>query len=51
MHKYRMDLALQFHTDVLIIGAGPTGSVLVLDLTRRGVNERIIDGAAQSFPG
>lgn len=37
--------------DVLVIGAGPTGSVLALDLARRGLNVRIIDQGAQSFPG
>src|SRR6202790_4130185 len=30
-------------TDVLIVGAGPTGLVLALWLTRLGVNVRIID--------
>jgi 2-polyprenyl-6-methoxyphenol hydroxylase-like FAD-dependent oxidoreductase len=38
-------------TDVLIVGAGPAGSVLALDLVRRGVRVRIIDKASGSFPG
>ncbi len=35
------------HTDVLIIGAGPTGLVLALWLTKLGVKVRIIDKTAQ----
>jgi 2-polyprenyl-6-methoxyphenol hydroxylase-like FAD-dependent oxidoreductase len=35
------------HTDVLIIGAGPTGLVLALWLTRLGVKVRIIDKTAE----
>src|SRR2546426_2914114 len=34
-------------TDVLIIGAGPTGLVLALWLTRLGVRVRIIDKTAE----
>ncbi|MCP3707731.1 FAD-dependent oxidoreductase [Paraburkholderia sp. CNPSo 3274] len=37
--------------DVLIVGAGPTGSALAVDLARRGVRIRIIDRNAQGFPG
>ncbi|WP_339692724.1 FAD-dependent oxidoreductase [Celeribacter baekdonensis] len=37
--------------DVLIVGAGPTGSTLGVDLARRGVKVRIIDRNPQSFPG
>jgi len=37
--------------DVLIIGAGPTGTVLAIDLARRGLNVRIIESNATSFPG
>jgi 2-polyprenyl-6-methoxyphenol hydroxylase-like FAD-dependent oxidoreductase len=33
--------------DILIIGAGPTGLVLALWLTRLGVRVRVIDKAAQ----
>src|SRR3954453_14644432 len=35
------------HSDVLIIGAGPTGLGLALWLTRLGVKVRIIDKAAE----
>ena len=35
------------HTDVLIIGAGPTGLVLALWLTKLGVKVRIIDKTAK----
>ncbi|MEV0358121.1 FAD-dependent monooxygenase [Nocardia sp. NPDC050697] len=37
--------------DVLIVGAGPTGTALAIDLTRRGVGVRIIDSAAHGFEG
>jgi 2-polyprenyl-6-methoxyphenol hydroxylase-like FAD-dependent oxidoreductase len=32
-------------TDVLIVGAGPTGLTLACDLARRGIATRIIDRA------
>jgi 2-polyprenyl-6-methoxyphenol hydroxylase-like FAD-dependent oxidoreductase len=34
-------------SDVLIIGAGPTGLVLALWLTKLGVNVRIVDKTAE----
>lgn len=37
--------------DVLIVGAGPVGTVLAVDLARRGLDVRIIDKASASFPG
>lgn len=37
--------------DVLIVGAGPTGTALAVDLARRGLNIRIVDKAAASFEG
>jgi 2-polyprenyl-6-methoxyphenol hydroxylase-like FAD-dependent oxidoreductase len=38
-------------TDVLVVGAGPTGLTLALDLARRGVAVRIIDQAPEPFGG
>ena len=35
------------HSDVLIIGAGPTGLILALWLTRLGVKVRIVDKTAE----
>jgi 2-polyprenyl-6-methoxyphenol hydroxylase-like FAD-dependent oxidoreductase len=37
--------------DVLVVGAGPTGSALALDLKRRGVRVRLIDRADRAFEG
>ena len=37
--------------DVLVVGAGPTGTALAIDLVRRGLDIRIIDKAAGSFEG
>ncbi|MCE5290803.1 MAG: FAD-dependent oxidoreductase [Nocardiaceae bacterium] len=37
--------------DVLVVGAGPAGTALAIDLARRGLDIRIIDKAAHSFPG
>ncbi|GAA3886252.1 FAD-dependent monooxygenase [Saccharothrix violaceirubra] len=38
-------------TTVLIIGAGPTGLTLAVDLARRGVDFRIVDRAPRPFGG
>jgi 2-polyprenyl-6-methoxyphenol hydroxylase-like FAD-dependent oxidoreductase len=38
-------------TDVLIVGAGPTGLTLACDLARRGVRHRLVDAADGGFPG
>ncbi|MFF3685499.1 FAD-dependent monooxygenase [Streptomyces sp. NPDC002187] len=38
-------------TDVLVVGAGPTGLALACDLTRRGVSVRVVDKADGLFPG
>ncbi|MDN5858105.1 MAG: FAD-dependent monooxygenase [Pseudonocardia sp.] len=38
-------------TDVVIVGAGPTGLTLAVDLARRGIGVRIIDGADSHFVG
>ena len=40
-----------YETSVLIAGAGPTGLTLALDLARRGISFRLIDGAAFPFTG
>ncbi|GAA3434243.1 FAD-dependent oxidoreductase [Kutzneria kofuensis] len=37
--------------DVLIAGAGPTGTTLAIDLVRRGLGVRVIDKAAHAFEG
>ncbi|WP_332767754.1 FAD-dependent oxidoreductase [Phenylobacterium sp.] len=37
--------------DVLVVGGGPTGSALAIDLARRGLRVRIIEKNAHSFPG
>ncbi|WP_128382488.1 FAD-dependent oxidoreductase [Streptomyces cavernae] len=38
-------------TDVLIVGAGPTGLVLACDLARRGVRCLLVERAGRLFPG
>ncbi|WP_370501295.1 FAD-dependent monooxygenase [Mycolicibacterium sp. jd] len=38
-------------TDVLIVGAGPAGTTLAIDLARRGVTVRLIDKAPHAFDG
>ncbi|WP_431236216.1 FAD-dependent monooxygenase (plasmid) [Mycolicibacterium psychrotolerans] len=38
-------------TDVLIVGAGPAGTALAIDLARRGVAVRLIDKATHAFDG
>ncbi len=40
-----------YEQDVLIVGAGPTGLTLAIDLARRGVKVRIIDAASAPFRG
>ncbi|MDT9686963.1 FAD-dependent monooxygenase [Streptomyces sp. P9(2023)] len=45
-------MTTQHHdVDVLIAGAGPTGSTLAADLLRRGVRVRLIDKAPHAFTG
>jgi 2-polyprenyl-6-methoxyphenol hydroxylase-like FAD-dependent oxidoreductase len=39
------------HTDVLIVGAGPTGLALACDLARRGIACRIVDQGPGPQPG
>ncbi|MEY9993774.1 2-polyprenyl-6-methoxyphenol hydroxylase-like FAD-dependent oxidoreductase [Streptomyces sp. V4I8] len=38
-------------TDVLIVGAGPTGLALAVDLARRGVDALVVERAEGLFPG
>jgi 2-polyprenyl-6-methoxyphenol hydroxylase-like FAD-dependent oxidoreductase len=38
-------------TDVIIVGAGPTGLALAVDLRQRGVACRVVDRAATASPG
>ncbi|GGL72977.1 hypothetical protein GCM10010095_67190 [Streptomyces anthocyanicus] len=38
-------------TDVLIVGAGPTGLTLGVELARRGVHALVLEGAGELFPG
>lgn len=37
--------------DVLVVGGGPTGTALAIDLTRRGLDVRVVDKAAHAFDG
>ncbi|MFF8595821.1 FAD-dependent oxidoreductase [Streptomyces sp. NPDC015220] len=39
------------NTDVLIVGAGPTGLALGVDLARRGVDALVVERAQSLFPG
>ncbi|MEV4437215.1 FAD-dependent monooxygenase [Streptomyces sp. NPDC049585] len=39
------------HTEVLIVGAGPTGLVLAIDLARRGIPHRLVERSGRTFPG
>ncbi|MBK5515611.1 FAD-dependent monooxygenase [Bacillus sp. TH11] len=41
----------QLGVDVLIAGAGPTGSTLAADLLRRGLRVRIVDKSPHAFKG
>lgn len=40
-----------YNIDVLIAGAGPTGSTLAADLLRRGLRVRLVDKAPHAFTG
>jgi 2-polyprenyl-6-methoxyphenol hydroxylase-like FAD-dependent oxidoreductase len=40
-----------YETAVLIVGAGPTGLTLAIDLARRGISFRLIEAASTPFEG
>src|SRR5271168_2214376 len=40
-----------YETMILIVGAGPTGLTLAVDLARRGVSIFLVDGAEAPFQG
>jgi 2-polyprenyl-6-methoxyphenol hydroxylase-like FAD-dependent oxidoreductase len=44
-------MATAVDTDVLIVGAGPTGLALGIDLARRGVDALLVERADGLFPG
>jgi 2-polyprenyl-6-methoxyphenol hydroxylase-like FAD-dependent oxidoreductase len=46
-----MELDAVKHVDVLVIGAGPTGLALAIDLARRGVRAQVVEKADRLFPG
>ncbi|MFF8768873.1 FAD-dependent monooxygenase [Kitasatospora sp. NPDC015120] len=47
----RSGTGLPSGTDVLIVGAGPTGLTLACDLARRGVSALLVEQAPTLFPG
>lgn len=46
-----IQLTQHYDIDVLIAGAGPTGSALAVDLLRRGLRVRLVDKAPHAFQG
>lgn len=46
-----MELNSVKETDVLVVGAGPTGLALACDLTRRGVRTLVVEQSDALFPG
>ncbi|MGW1494026.1 FAD-dependent monooxygenase [Streptomyces sp. NPDC002402] len=46
-----MELNSVKETDVLVVGAGPTGLALACDLTRRGVRALVVEQSDALFPG
>ncbi|MEJ9314537.1 FAD-dependent monooxygenase [Priestia megaterium] len=49
--KSSLHFTEQLDIDVLIAGAGPTGSTLAVDLLRRGLRVRIVDKSPHAFKG
>lgn len=46
-----LDVDVDLNVDVLVVGAGPTGLVLAVDLARRGVRALLVEKADALFPG
>ena len=46
-----IQLTQHYDIDVLIAGAGPTGSALAVDLIRRGLRVRLVDKSPHAFQG
>ncbi len=44
-------MVTQGDRDVLVVGAGPTGTALAIDLARRGISVRLIDKEPHAFEG
>ncbi|WP_208452725.1 FAD-dependent monooxygenase [Burkholderia gladioli] len=54
MGRWRLGVIALSHSrlvDVLVVGAGPTGSTLAIDLARRGLSFRLIDKLKDPFMG
>jgi 2-polyprenyl-6-methoxyphenol hydroxylase-like FAD-dependent oxidoreductase len=51
MHPLHADHMDRTDIDVLIVGAGPTGLALGVDLARRGVDALVVERAEGLFPG
>ncbi|MER6201555.1 FAD-dependent oxidoreductase [Streptomyces sp. NPDC001586] len=50
-HAHAPAPASALQTEVLIVGAGPTGLALAIDLARRGVGALVVERAGALFPG
>src|SRR5262245_33510020 len=48
---YHYTYRTMYETRVVIVGAGPTGLTLALDLARRGIAFRLIEAAETPFAG
>ena len=47
----QVDVQVDAQVDVLIVGAGPTGLALGIDLARQGVGALVVEKAEGLFPG